>query len=479
MNEPLLLGIDVGTTRAKVGAFRLDGRQVAMQVAPYRFTTQAKTDAAEQDALEWWTQIIRALRAVVAELEPHALLGVCVNGQGPTLVAVDETLTPTAPALTWLERRSAPFAHDLGERAGRLVPSHSFIAKAMFLANAQPEAYARTRWFLQAWDFIASQLGGRAVVSSSAGVLPWDDELVNASGLNADKFPAVQRMGTVVGSVSPAAAQATGLPEGLPIVGGITDYFGGILGSGAVYRGLACDNGGTSSSFNVCWDEPLTVEGIFCSPSFQSGYWLIGGPASTTGRALDWWRSSVLGVDGGDWSLVAQAREIPPGSDGLVFLPYLAGERAPLWNVDARGVFFGLGLEHGRAHLTRAVMEAVAFALCHIQERITCAGAQVESIHSCGGQASSELWCQIKADATGRRVIVPEVLEAAVLGAAVIAGVGVGAFEDVTQGATRMMRPRQLIEPNPEHHARYQQSYALYRELYQAVEPLYGRGKKR
>lgn len=475
MTESLLLGIDVGTTRAKVGAFHLDGRPAAMRIAPYPHALIAEGEAAEQDPREWWAHIRRALGEIVTEIDVSALLGVCVGGQGPTLVAMDELLELVAPALTWMDRRAIPQAQQLTTRAGRFVPPHAFMAKAMWLDQARPEAYSRTRWFCQAWDFVASQLVGRAVVSTSPGVAPWDAELVAASELDAEKFPRMQQMGELVGKVSADAAQATGLPAGLPVLGGITDYFGGILGSGAVCRGIACDNGGTSQSFNVCWDAPLDVRGIFCVPSFENGYWYIGGPASTTGRALDWWRHDILGTDLADWTMVDAVASVAPGSDSLIFLPYLAGERAPLWDSHARGVFFGLHLNHQRQHLTRAILEAVAYSMRHIQEHIERAGAAIQEIHCCGGQALSELWCQIKADVTGCRVIVPEVIEAPVLGSAIIAGVGVGAFENFTQGAMSMVRPRRVIEPNAEHHARYREMYALYRELYQAVQPLYGR----
>jgi len=473
VTEPLLLGIDVGTTCAKVGVFQLDGRPAAMRVAPYSYAKTSDGNVAEQDACEWWSQVQNALRATLAQIDVNALRGVCVGGQGPTLVAVDESLTPVAPALTWMDQRAIGQVRLLSERLERNVPSHSFLAKAMWLNTSRPEVYANTRWFCQAWDYVASQLVGEAVVSTAPGIAPWDDELLAASELDAKKFPTVQQLGQILGYVTAEAAEITGLPKNLPVVGGISDYFGGILGSGAVTRGVACDNGGTSSSFNVCWDNELQVQGIFCMPSFETGYWYIGGPASTTGRALDWWRREILDAD--DWTIVNAAANVSPGSERLIFLPYLAGERAPLWDAEARGVMFGLSLHHSRAHLTRAILEGVAYALRHIMEQIERAGATIQEIHCCGGQAASELWCQIKADVTGRRVIVPEVIEAPVLGSAIIAGVGVGVLNSFREGACQMMRVRRVIEPDMANHERYQEFYALFRELYTAVQPLYPR----
>lgn len=470
-----MLGIDVGTTRAKVGAFGLDGQPVVMSAAHYPQALHMDGDAAEQDPREWWQHLIKAIRETTAQVEPGAILSVCVGGQGPTMVAVDETLTPVTPALTWMDRRAAGQAQILSERAKRFVPSHSFLAKAMWLAETHPEAYARTRWFCQAWDYVAMQLTGDPLISSSSGVAPWDAGLVQASGLDVRKFPEMREMGQRVGTVSGRAAELTGLSQGLAVIGGITDYFGGILGSGAVSKGIACDNGGTSQSFNVCWDEQLAVQGIFCTPSFDGRSFLIGGPTSTSGRALDWWRCDVLGAAADDWTMVEKAGTVKAGSGRLIFLPYLAGERAPLWDATARGVFFGLALGHTRNHMTRAILEAVAFSMRHIMDQIETAGARVDEIHCCGGQAASELWCRIKADVTGARVVVPQVIEAAVLGSAIIAGVGVGVFENFTRGANAMMRPRTVIEPDLETYARYQELYGVYRELYPSLKPLYAK----
>jgi sugar (pentulose or hexulose) kinase len=207
VTAPLLMGIDVGTTRAKVGAFYLDGRAAAMTVAHYPHALHTAGDAAEQDAAEWWLHIYKAIRATVERIDASAILGVCVGGQGPTMVAMDESFTPVAPALTWMDRRAVPQAKMLSERAQRHVPPHSFLAKAMWFAQANPGAYAQTRWFCQAWDLIATQLTGEAVVSTAAGVVPWDDELVAAAALDAQNFPPMRRMGERVGSVSDHAAQ--------------------------------------------------------------------------------------------------------------------------------------------------------------------------------------------------------------------------------------------------------------------------------
>lgn len=473
--EPLLLGVDLGTSRVKAGAFHLDGRLAAVSVSNYELAFDGATGAAEQDPNVWWTHLVRVLRQIVSQVERGQILAMCVGGQGPTTVAMDGKFVPTAPALTWMDRRAGQQAQRLSKASGREVPAHAFLPKAMWLQEKRPEAYAATRWFCQAWDFAAARLTGEPLVSTVPGIAPWDDELLAVSELDRKKFPPVRQMGEEIGRVTASAAAETGLPVGLQVIGGISDYFEGIIGSGALTKGVACDNGGSSTSFNVCWDAPLQTKDIFCVPSFNEGYWYVGGPASTTGKALDWWRSDVWACAPDDWTMLAEAQAIEPGSEHLIFLPYLAGERAPLWDAQARGTFFGLGLNHKRGHMTRAIMESVAFVLCHLIERIEDAGATAEEIHSCGGQAKSELWCRIKADATGRRVWVPQFVDSAVPGAAIIAGVGRGVFDDFVSGAGEMVRMQSVIAPNAARHARYQELFAVFRELYPAVQPLYAR----
>lgn len=475
--EPLLLGIDVGTTQTKVGAFHLDGRLAAFASANYPLFFEAATGTAEQDPTAWWTATVWALQQVLDQIDSTRLLALSVGGQGPTVVGVDRELNPVGAALIWLDRRAGQELQQLSERVNRVLPAHAFIPKVMWLKVHRPETYAAACYYCQSWDFVAARLSGELAVSISPSIAPWDDDLLAASELDRAKFSAHRKMASLVGRVTAEAARLTDLPEGLPVVGGISDYFESLIGSGALQPGIASDNGGTSESLNVCWDAALEITGAFCIPSFTDGYWYLGGPTSTTGKALEWWREQILELTGADWQFLQNVSSIPPGSENLIFLPYLAGERAPLWDPDARGVFFGLSLHHRREHLTRAILEGVAYTLCHLIEHIEAAGAEVRQIRMGGGQAKSKLWCQIKADATGRRVIIPEVTDVAVLGAAIIAGVGIGVFEDFATGAAQMVRQRTVIDPDEAHHERYQALYAIYRDLYPAIRPLYQRLK--
>lgn len=474
MSGELLLGVDVGTTQTKVGAFDLDGRLVASSRAGYELIIDSQTNAAEQDPNEWWAAVITCLRQVVEQVDARRLLALSVGGQGPTLVALDDELEPVCPAMTWMDLRATREAQRLAE-AGYRLPPHFFMPKSMWLKENRPEAYRATKSFCQAWDFVAMRLLGELVVSSSSGIAPWTAELIAAAGVEPEKYPTTQEMGQRLGQVSSQAAKATGLPEGLSIIGGISDFFEGLIGSGALERGLACDNGGTSGAFSLCWDSPLESQTMLSVPSFMDGYWHVGGPVSTSGKALDWWLEGILGYGPDDYSALEEAGQMPAGSERLIFLPYLAGERAPIWDPKARGIFFGLSLTHRRAHLTRAVLESVAFTLCHVIRHIEMSGAQVQEIRSIGGQAKSELWCQIKADATGCQVVVPEFTDAPTLGAAAIAGAGAGVFSSFPEAARQMARVRSIIEPDAEKHERYRNIFEIYQDVYTQLRPTFGR----
>ena len=233
-------------------------------------------------------------------------------------------------------------------------------------------------------------------------------------------------MGTVVGGLTETAADALGLRPGRRSSGGTVDAFASYVGAGLLEPGDAYDPGGSAGGFGVYWDRPVEVAGAFVTPAPLAGRYSVGAAMAATGRALDWYRDAILGGTITTDALLAEAAATPPGADGLVFLPYLAGERSPIWDPDARGVLAGLTLGHGRGHVARAIVEASALAIRHVAAPMLAAGVQVTAMRACGGPARSAFWNGVKADVTGFPVLVPDVLETAVLGSAIVAAVGIG-----------------------------------------------------
>jgi xylulokinase len=236
--------------------------------------------------------------------------------------------------------------------------------------------------------------------------------------------------------------------------------------------GDAIDVGGAGGGFGVYWDRPIRVAGSYVTIAPLPGLFSIGGAMAATGRAIDWFRGNILADAESTETLLEDAAATPPGADGVLFLPYLAGERSPLWDPTARGAFVGLTLRHGRGHLARAILEASALAIRHVAEPILGAGISVGDMRVCGGPARSETWNQIKADVTGFGVAVPSVLETAVVGAAVLAATGIGAYPDVPAAIRGMTRVGRRLEPRPEHRALYDAAYDAYVRLHPAIAPI-------
>jgi len=279
-------------------------------------------------------------------------------------------------------------------------------------------------------------------------------------------------MGGLVATLSEVAADALHLRAGIPVAGGTNDAFASYLGAGLTEAGDAYDPGGSAGGFGVYWDQPVEVAGAFVTPAPLAGLYSVGAAMASTGRALDWFRDAVVGGSVTTEALLEEAGTTPPGADGVVFLPYLAGERSPIWDPGATGAFVGLTLGHGRSHLTRAILEASAFAIRHVAEPMLAAGVRVSAMRACGGPARSETWNQIKADVTGFPVLVPAVLETAVLGSAILGAVAIGASPDVQTAVRSMTRIERRLEPRPETRETYDRAYGIYAGLYPALRPL-------
>jgi xylulokinase len=250
------------------------------------------------------------------------------------------------------------------------------------------------------------------------------------------------------------------------------DAFASYIGAGLLDPGDAYDPGGSAGGFGVYWDRPIEVAGAFVTPAPLAGRFSVGAAMAATGRALDWYRDAILGGTVTTETLLAEAAATPPGADGLVFLPYLAGERSPIWDPDARGVLAGLTLGHGRGHIARAIIEASALAIRHVATPMLAAGVQVTAMRACGGPARSAFWNAVKADVTGFPVLVPDVLETAVLGSAIVAAVGTGAQPDLPAAIAAMTHVTERIEPRRELAPVYDRLFEAYRELYPATAPV-------
>lgn len=496
MSTAIYLGIDIGTSGCRTLAVNEAGATVAVAQRDYPLYTPAP-GWVEQDPNDW----VRGAFETVAEVcssgrfNPKDIKGVGIDGQSWACIPVAEDGTVLANTPIWMDTRSQDIcdellgqipASEVLELAGnRLSPSYS-TAKVLWFKRNKPEVYDKARWFLQSNSLIVLALTGKATQDHSMGYgLHFvdvatggaDPQMAERFGIDPERFPAGVESTAVVGGVTAAAAAATGIPEGTPVVAGGLDAACGTLGAGVFRPGDTQEQGGQAAGMSIAVAEPVADERLILSRHVVPGAWLLQG-GTVAGSASMAWLTRVVGeaerlkaaesATGLYEEVSALAATAPLGSNGLVFLPYLSGERSPIWDADARGAFVGLSLGVGRGDMYRAVMEGVAFSLRHNLEIASAAGAEVTELMAVGGATKSPLWMQIKADITGRPLVVSANDNATPLGAAMIAAIGTGGGtvdELVSKWVARSVR----YEPNPQAQARYDELYQVYAGLYPAL----------
>ena len=466
-----ILAIDLGTTSAKAGLVGLDGALIASGSAPAGAVTGDATGRAEQDPEAWWTAVVAVVRELVGR-DAADVVAVAADGHGPTLTAVDTEGRPTRPAMTWLDTRSRGELDELAAATGLRGWALGVLPAALWIARHEPAIAARTAWYLNTWEFLALRLSGCAATTLVAGQQLPSSNTLAAAGIDPARVAPQVAAGSVIGGLTASAASDLGLPPGIPVVAGVVDAFASFHGAGLLRPGDAIDTGGASGGFGVYWDEPVQAAGSFCTPAPLDGLYIVGGAMAATGRALDWFVDDVLGGAIPLATVVEEAAATTPGAEGLVFLPYLAGERSPLWDPDARGAFVGLTVRHGRAHMARAILEAAALAIRHVAAPILAAGVTVNEMRLCGGPARSVAWNRIKADVTGFTVAVPHVLETAVVGSAILAATAIGTYPDTRAAIAAMTRVDERLEPDPNLRGLYDSLFATYVGLHPAIRPI-------
>jgi xylulokinase len=492
------LGVDIGTSGCRTIAVDATGRTLAVADRSYALRTPAPGHV-EQDPSDWVGGACATLAEVCGSgaFDPAAVRGIGVDGQSWACVPVDETGAVLANTPIWMDVRAqdlcdavldrVPAGRILAVAGNRLSPSYS-TAKMLWFQQYRPEVYRRARWFLQSNSLVVMALTGVASQDHSQGY-GWhfidvatgrvDAALAAELGCDPSRVPEPVEPTAVVGTVTADASRITGVPEGTPVVAGGLDAACGTLGAGVFRPGQTQEQGGQAGGMSIAMDAPVADERLILSRHVVPGSWLLQGGTVAGSASLAWLariagaaEQQAAGTSGrGLYEEVsALAATAPPGSGGLVFLPYLSGERSPLWDADARGAFVGLHLGTDRAHLYRAVMEGVAMALRHNLEVAGAAGAHVAELMAIGGATRSPVWMQIKADVTGVPLVVSANPDATPLGAAMLAAIGTGGASVEDLAATWVQRAAGY-QPDPANRARYDELYAVYAGLYPALAP--------
>jgi xylulokinase len=482
----LVLGLDVSTTATKAILVRADGSVAGVASSEYDFVSPQPLWA-EQDPALWWSAAQESIATVLRETgtEPGAIAAIGAAGQMHGLVLLDEAEEVVRPAILWNDQRTAAECDWIRETVGRErfiavtgnEPLTGFTAgKLIWVREHEPESWARARHMLLPKDYVRFKLTGEHAldVADGAGTVlfdlktrTWSSEVVAALGLDPAMLPRTVEGPEVVGSVTEAAAAATGLRAGTPVVGGGGDQAANAVGVGAVAPGVGAMSVGTSGVVFVPTAEPaIEPEGrlhAFCH-AVPNTWHLMGVTLSAAG-SLKWLRDELAPERSWD-ELTALAEPVPPGSEGLVFLPYLSGERTPYPDPLARGAFVGLTVRHGLGHMVRAVLEGVAFSLRDCFELVRETSPEpLRELRASGGGTNSALWKQIIADVLGVPISLTRTAEGVATGAAILAATAASWYPTVEAACEAMVEVTDTTEPGPDAGA-YDAAYAVYRSLY-------------
>lgn len=496
----LLLGVDIGTSGCKVAAFTPDGEVVCTQTVEYPVYYPME-GWAEQDPNEWWSAVCSAIRSLFADgcIHPSEIAAIGVDGQSWSAIPITASGEVLHRTPIWTDTRSWEICQNLKETLDEtqlfsisgnpLQPTYT-LPKILWFKEHIPEVYQRAHKILQSNSFIVYRLTGVMTQDLSQGYGyscfdmhhgRWDPSVCHDVGLNPDLLPEIVACHQVVGTVTGAASEATGLLQGTPVVAGGLDAACGALGVGVIENGQVQEQGGQAGGMSICLDDCRADPRLILGQHVVPGKWLLQGGTVGGSGVVRWLEAQFCAEErqaaqtngrSSYQEMDLQAQLIPPGSEGVIMLPYMAGERSPIWNPKAKGVFYGLDFSKTRAHMIRAGMESVAFSLQHNLMVAKEAGAHIARLRSMGGAANSRLWMQIKADVTGKAIDIPASDTATTFGAAILAGVGVGIYPSFASAVQQSIQIKKTYLPDPENHARYKAAFAQYLDLYEAVKPL-------
>jgi xylulokinase len=498
--SPLLLGIDVGTTGVKTVLIDADGAMLDDQTVTHDLTSP-KAGWAEENPQDWIAGTIAAVRAVAdgPHFDATRLAGVGVSGMVPAMVLLDGDGKPVRPSIQQNDARAHQEIEelaatidqsDLFDRTGGFTNQQHIAPRLRWVQKNEPEAWERTRTILGSYDYVTAFLTGLPPAECSlelnwaveSGLFDlakadWDDDLLAAVDLERSYFPPVRQPTNIAGSIGDAAARATGLPAGVPVIAGSADHVASALAASLRDHGDTLIKFGGAGDILYCESHLVTDPRLFIDAHDIPGKYLLNGCMAASGSLVKWFVGDILGrpVDKATLrDLDAQASEVPAGSAGVVVLPYFLGEKTPVLDPQARGVIFGLDLSHGPQHIFRAILEAVIFGFRHHVDVLREAGHEPTRFYATNGGVGSGIWRQIAADVLGEEITSFRGHPGSSLGVAFVAGMATGAFDEWGQ-IDRFLQDRVVDRPNPDHRSVYDERYRTYRQLYERLYDVFDR----
>ena len=487
-----LIGIDIGTSGTKSVLFDTNGNVIASSHSDYPLY-QPKNGWAEQDPRDWWNATVKTLREICGKADGE-ICGIGLSGQMHGLVMLDEKNEVIRNAIIWCDGRTGDECREIEARIGReklieitgnpALPGFT-ASKIMWVKKHEPENYKKCRHILLPKDYIRFMLTGEYAtdVSDASGMQlldirkrRWSEEVLEKLGIDKALLPKEYESPDVTGYVERGAAELCGLPCGVPIAGGAGDNAAAAVGTGVCRDGKSFTTIGTSGVVFAHTDTLLTDKAgrvhTFCCA--VPGKWHVMGVTQAAGLSLGWYKKQI--AEGLSYAEIDKMCEnIPIGADKLIYLPYLMGERTPILDSDARGVFFGLSAYHTKAHMARAVMEGVSYSLKNCLDVLKEMNVDVCDMALCGGGGKSDFWHRMIADVFGIPIKTMISEEGPALGAAILAGCAAGIFESVGDGCEKTVKAKNMVSPNTENHLRYEKFYSVYNGLYPALKDSFSR----
>jgi len=486
----MLLGLDISTTATKALILDPDGEVKAIGRSPHTLQTP-RAGWSEQDPEEWWQATRQATEQAIANAgcSPEDIRGIGLTGQMHGLVVLDSDHCVLRPAILWNDGRSEAECHDIRTVLGlkelvRLTGNDAYAGftapKLLWMRRHEPDLYARVAHVLLPKDFIRLRLTGELATdrAGAGGTLlldietrDWSRSVLDALDIPLSWMPPTHEGAEVTGMVSAQASEAIGLPKGIPVVAGAGDQAAQAVGVGATTTDTFALTIGTSGVVFAPTIRPMVdaMGRTHVFPHAIPDLWHVMGVMLSAAGSLQWYRDALAPTVSFD-TLMDEASRVPAGGGDIIFLPYLSGERTPHANASARGSFTGLSLAHGRAHMTRAVLEGVAFGLKDNLNLLAESGlSPPESLQASGGALKHSLWQRIVADILEIPLVLTSVTEGAALGAAMLAGLGIGHWDTIAEATLTTLHDGPVVEPDERVAALHRETYARYRALYPAL----------
>ena len=483
-----ILSVDLGTTSCKTVLFDTDFNVVATAKRAYD-TSYPHAGWAEQPAYQWWEALRENTQEVLEKsaIDPAKVIAVGIDAFSTTVLPVDQDGDPLRPGLIWMDRRATRqsgwiaknLKDELWEINGNVSDAGNIAPKIMWIKENEPDIYEKTHQFLHANGYLVYKLTGKYSMDiSEAGLSQlcntrtgqYSEVLIDGCGIDRTKLPPVFNCTDVVGRVTAEAAVKTGLVAGTPVIAGSMDNVAAGLGAGVCKGGEVFISGGTVTTNNVCLSEPKYNPNLHIYPHIVPGTWITAGGVDFGGAGLKWFKELLEIESFEEIDAIRNATQC--AQSAIIFLPYMVGQRCPVWNDNTTGVLMGLKPTTNRQHLIRAIMEGPAYGSRHVLSLVEESGVAIHHLKITGGSASSPVWVQIFSDVIGKPIEIPGTVDLPPLGVAIAAAYGVGIIKSFEEGVGKIP-VRERFVPDAENHAYYSEMYGVFRSLYQNIKGEY------